>query len=213
MEEDDQDAGTQTTITQGPSGHNQILHIRQDSATELDSLFNAVTNPNFKSKSLPMKLRKLPKSFFQQPDRPKHPAMHAHSRSMGGLVSTPVNHSRSSSTDSSASHASGLNLSSNNIHQQTMAHSSGGMPGQRSNFTSGPQHQGFGTPGHSNLQVPQIAHSRSKSSPASLQMMNANQLQLKLPQQNNGLDIPPEMPLPPGWECAKTGDSQTYFMK
>lgn len=211
MEEDENESEIKTTITQGRSGNSQILHVHQNSASELDQLFDAVLNPNMKSKSLPMKLRKLPKSFFQQPDRPRRGPMHAHSRSMGGLVSTSINHSRNSSTDSSASHHSGLNSSSSNLQQQSI-HVNNPM-GQRTDaFSPGGlvQHQ-YNSPTHVGLQVPQISHSRSKSSPASLQMMNAN-LHLKVQQQNTP-EIPPDMPFPQGWEVAKTPDGQTYFMK
>nr|XP_039270822.1 transcriptional coactivator YAP1-like [Styela clava] len=213
MEEEENDPEIQTTITQGHSGHSQILHVRQDSANELDQLFNVALDPNKKTKSLPMKYRKLPKSFFQQPDRPRHVPMHAHSRSMGGLVSTPVNHSRSSSTDSSASHQSGLNLSSNNLPQQSQTHMNNNIGPRSGNFTPGPmQHSPFqNSPSHLALQQPQIAHSRSKSSPASLQIANAN-MQMKIQQPSNHIEIPPDMPLPQGWEFARTQDGQTYFM-
>lgn len=212
MDEEDNGGEIQTTITKGHSGHSQILHVRQDSANELDQLFNVVLDPSKKTKSLPMKHRKLPKSFFQQPDRPRHAPMHAHSRSMGGLVSTPINHSRSSSTDSSASHQSGLNLSSSNLHQQSPAHVNNNPGARTGNFTPGPvQHYPFANTPHMGLQLPQIAHSRSKSSPASLQIANAN-LQMKIQQPSNQIEVPPDMPLPQGWEFAKTPDGQTYFM-
>uniref|UniRef100_H2Z0P6 WW domain-containing protein n=1 Tax=Ciona savignyi TaxID=51511 RepID=H2Z0P6_CIOSA len=79
-------------------GHNQIIHVRQDSASELEALFNTVMNPNFKSKSLPMKARNLPKSFFTQPDKPRQTSI-------------------SSSSDSNTSHASSIlapNANNNN---------------------------------------------------------------------------------------------------
>lgn len=213
MEEDENDPEIKTTITQGHSGKNQILHVHQDSASELDQLFTAALNPSMKSKSLPMKMRKLPKSFFQQPDRPRASIMHAHSKSMGGLVTPSISHSRNSSTDSSASHHSGLNLSSSNLHQQSPMRGNNAMGQRTGNFTPGPvqQHHPFNSPGHVGLQVPQIAHSRSKSLPASLHMMNAS-MEMKVAQQNSAIEIPPDMPLPQGWEVAKTPDGQTYFM-
>uniref|UniRef100_H2Z0P3 WW domain-containing protein n=1 Tax=Ciona savignyi TaxID=51511 RepID=H2Z0P3_CIOSA len=124
------DSPTQTTITQG---HNQIIHVRQDSASELEALFNTVMNPNFKSKSLPMKARNLPKSFFTQPDKPRQTSMYHH--------------------------------------------------GHSHNF-----------------------HFRSKSSPASLQLMDVGNLTVK------ASDIPADMPLPAGWSAAKTADGQQYYM-
>ncbi|CAK8671721.1 transcriptional coactivator YAP1-like isoform X2 [Clavelina lepadiformis] len=220
----DNNETTQTTITQGPSGTNQIIHVRQDSASELEALFNTVMNPNFKSKSLPMKARNLPKSFFQQPDRPRHDRHfhHGHSQSMSGLSAGPVqiNHSRSSSSDSNASHTSPAGLTPNANNNNVAGVASPGIsscnpmngslkskigyamsPAQRrvahNQFTNARNHA-------ANLQVPQVAHSRSKSSPASL--MDVANLQVK------ASDIPQNMPLPSGWSAAKTPDGQQYFM-
>ncbi|KAL6098622.1 uncharacterized protein ACO6RY_17717 [Pungitius sinensis] len=53
----------------------QIVHVRGDSQTELEALFNAVMNPNKSARqpsSLPMRMRKLPDSFFRQPDSRGH---------------------------------------------------------------------------------------------------------------------------------------------
>uniref|UniRef100_F6WJM1 WW domain-containing protein n=1 Tax=Ciona intestinalis TaxID=7719 RepID=F6WJM1_CIOIN len=137
--EENNEPTTQTTFTH----HNQIIHVRQDSASELEALFNTVMNPNFKSKSLPMKARNLPKSFFTQPDKPRQQAAyhHGHSQSVGGLVAPNS-----------------------------------------------------------------VSHSRSKSSPASLQLMDIGSLSVK------ASDIPHDMPLPHGWSAAKTADGQQYYM-
>uniref|UniRef100_A0AAQ4QJC4 WW domain-containing protein n=1 Tax=Gasterosteus aculeatus aculeatus TaxID=481459 RepID=A0AAQ4QJC4_GASAC len=53
----------------------QIVHVRGDSQTELEALFSAVMNPNKSARqpsSLPMRMRKLPDSFFRQPDSRGH---------------------------------------------------------------------------------------------------------------------------------------------
>lgn len=62
-----------------PAGH-QIVHVRGDSETDLEALFNAVMNPKGANvpHTLPMRLRKLPDSFFKPPE-PK-----AHSRQVRG---------------------------------------------------------------------------------------------------------------------------------
>ena len=57
-----------------PTGQ-QIVHVRGDSQTDLEALFNAVMNPNKTTRppsSLPMRMRKLPDSFFRQPDPRGH---------------------------------------------------------------------------------------------------------------------------------------------
>lgn len=66
----------------------QVVHVRGDSDSDLEALFKAVMNPSERQLlSLPMRLRKLPPSFFQPPE-------------MGSRTS--ASHSRDSSSDSSA---------------------------------------------------------------------------------------------------------------
>uniref|UniRef100_A0AAV2JE78 WW domain-containing protein n=1 Tax=Knipowitschia caucasica TaxID=637954 RepID=A0AAV2JE78_KNICA len=114
----------------------QIVHVRGDSQTELEALFNAVMNPGKAQRpSVPMKDRKLPKSFFTQPE--------------------PRGHSRQASSD-------------------------GGV---------------------SNTLTPR--HVRAHSSPAILP-----------PQADvtTAPIIPDDIPLPHGWEMAKTPTGQRYFL-
>nr|XP_009859006.1 transcriptional coactivator YAP1 isoform X1 [Ciona intestinalis] len=219
--EENNEPTTQTTFTH----HNQIIHVRQDSASELEALFNTVMNPNFKSKSLPMKARNLPKSFFTQPDKPRQQAAyhHGHSQSVGGLVapnSVQINHSRSSSSDSNASHASAIHATNTNNNNGSSVGSTTMAPGSpmngninhKSNYPMSPAqrrvaHGAFvNSQGHGSLQLPQVSHSRSKSSPASLQLMDIGSLSVK------ASDIPHDMPLPHGWSAAKTADGQQYYM-
>ncbi|MEE6472892.1 hypothetical protein FKM82_009768 [Ascaphus truei] len=140
-----------------PAGH-QIVHVRGDSETDLEALFNAVMNPKTGNlpQTLPMRMRKLPDSFFKQPE--------------------PKSHSRQASTD-------------------------GGSAGALT-----PQHV------------------RAHSSPASLQLGAVSPGALS-PQgvisgpatsgphlRQSSFEIPDEVPLPPGWEMAKTPSGQRYFL-
>ncbi|XP_016340121.1 transcriptional coactivator YAP1-like isoform X2 [Sinocyclocheilus anshuiensis] len=56
-----------------PAGH-QIVHVRGDSETDLEALFNAVMNPKntITPPSVPMRMRKLPDSFFKPPEPKSH---------------------------------------------------------------------------------------------------------------------------------------------
>lgn len=56
-----------------PAGH-QIIHVRGDSETDLEALFNAVMNPKntIVPPSVPMRMRKLPDSFFKPPEPKSH---------------------------------------------------------------------------------------------------------------------------------------------
>ncbi|XP_077579159.1 transcriptional coactivator YAP1 [Stigmatopora nigra] len=136
-----------------PAGH-QVVHVRGDSETDLEALFNAVMNPqNQMATSLPMRMRKLPDSFFKPPE--------------------PKSHSRQASTDAGTG--------------------------------------GTLTP----------HHVRAHSSPASLQMGAVSGGSLSgmppagaSPQhlRQSSYEIPDDVPLPPGWEMAKTASGQRYFL-
>ncbi|XP_071372464.1 transcriptional coactivator YAP1 isoform X2 [Centroberyx affinis] len=137
-----------------PAGH-QIVHVRGDSETDLEALFNAVMNPKntIVPPSVPMRLRKLPDSFFKPPE--------------------PKSHSRQASTDAGTA--------------------------------------GALTP----------HHVRAHSSPASLQLGAVSPGSLSgmapagaSPQhlRQSSYEIPDDVPLPPGWEMAKTASGQRYFL-
>lgn len=58
-----------------PPAGQQIVHVRGDSQTELEALFSAVMNPSKAQRHpapVPMRMRKLPDSFFRQPDPRGH---------------------------------------------------------------------------------------------------------------------------------------------
>ncbi|XP_077361931.1 transcriptional coactivator YAP1-like isoform X2 [Festucalex cinctus] len=122
-----------------PPAGQQVVHVRGDSQSELEALFSAVMNPSQAAQqpaSLPMRMRKLPDSFFKPPD--------------------PRTHSRQASSDGGA-------CASLTPH-----------------------------------------HVRAHSSPASLPVNMPDAAALPV--------VPDDVPLPHGWEMAKTPTGQRYFL-
>jgi protein yorkie len=80
----------QQQVPNGQSHKNQVIHIRGDSDSELQALFDSVLQPGAtrRPQQVPFRLRKLPDSFFNPP-------------SVGSKSpSCSVSHSRENSVDS-----------------------------------------------------------------------------------------------------------------
>ncbi|XP_069327031.1 transcriptional coactivator YAP1 isoform X5 [Eulemur rufifrons] len=142
-----------------PAGH-QIVHVRGDSETDLEALFNAVMNPKTANvpQTVPMRLRKLPDSFFKPPE--------------------PKSHSRQASTD--AGTAGALTPQHVRAHSSPASLQLGAVsPGtlNPAGVVSGP------------AATPTAQHLRQSS-----------------------FEIPDDVPLPAGWEMAKTSSGQRYFL-
>ncbi|KAG9491338.1 transcriptional coactivator YAP1 isoform X4 [Eleutherodactylus coqui] len=142
-----------------PAGH-QIVHVRGDSETDLEALFNAVMNPKTANvpQTLPMRMRKLPDSFFKQPE--------------------PKSHSRQASTDGG---------------------SAGALTPQHVRAHSSPASLQLGAVSPGALSPPGVVNAPGPNAP------NQHLRQ-------SSFEIPDDVPLPPGWEMAKTPSGQRYFL-
>uniref|UniRef100_A0A2K5SBB8 Transcriptional coactivator YAP1 n=1 Tax=Cebus imitator TaxID=2715852 RepID=A0A2K5SBB8_CEBIM len=151
-------AATQAAPQAPPTGH-QIVHIRGDSETDLEALFNAVMNPKTASvpQTVPMRLRKLPDSF--KPPEPK-------------------SHSRQASTD---------------------AGSAGALTPQHVRAHSSPASLQLGAVSPGTLTPTGVV-----SGPAATPTVQHLQ--------QSSFEIPDDVPLPAGWEMAKTSSGQRYFL-
>ncbi|XP_066476049.1 transcriptional coactivator YAP1 isoform X2 [Tiliqua scincoides] len=140
-----------------PAGH-QIVHVRGDSETDLEALFNAVMNPKGANvpQTVPMRLRKLPDSFFKPPE--------------------PKAHSRQASTD---------------------AGTAGTLTPQHVRAHSSPASLQLGTVSPGALNPTSVV---SGAAPSSQHLRQSS------------FEIPDDLPLPPGWEMAKTPSGQRYFL-
>uniref|UniRef100_A0A8C0WTW7 Transcriptional coactivator YAP1 n=1 Tax=Castor canadensis TaxID=51338 RepID=A0A8C0WTW7_CASCN len=152
-------AGTPAAPQAPPAGH-QIVHVRGDSETDLEALFNAVMNPKTANvpQTVPMRLRKLPDSFFKPPE--------------------PKSHSRQASTDAGTAGAL--------TPQHVRAHSSPASL-QLGAVSPGTLTPAGGVSGPA--ATPTAQHLRQPS-----------------------FEIPDDVPLPAGWEMAKTSSGQRYFL-
>ncbi|XP_077402390.1 transcriptional coactivator YAP1-like isoform X2 [Vanacampus margaritifer] len=134
-----------------PPAGQQVVHVRGDSQSELEALFSAVMNPSQAAQqpaSLPMRMRKLPDSFFKPPD--------------------PRTHSRQASSDGGA--CASL------------------------------------TPHHVR------AHSSPASLPVNMPINMPINMPVNMPDAAALPVVPDDVPLPHGWEMAKTPTGQRYFL-
>uniref|UniRef100_UPI00398F779F transcriptional coactivator YAP1 isoform X2 n=1 Tax=Pristiophorus japonicus TaxID=55135 RepID=UPI00398F779F len=164
-----------------PAGH-QIVHVRGDSETDLEALFNAVMNPKNSNvpQSVPMRLRKLPDSFFKQPE--------------------PKSHSRQASTDGgNAQPAPPLQA------QHVRAHSSpasllsaAAAAAAAASSSSSSSSTGSAGPGVVQGAVPGIGAPPGPGPSPHLRQ--------------SSYEFPDDVPLPPGWEMAKTPSGQRYYL-
>ncbi|XP_046520594.1 transcriptional coactivator YAP1-like isoform X3 [Equus quagga] len=151
--------GSQAASQDPPAGH-QIVHVRGDSETDLEALFNAVVNPKTANvpQTLPMRLRKLPDSSFKPPE--------------------PKSHSRQASTD---------------------AGTAGALTPQHVRAHSSPASLQLGAVSPGTL-TPTGVVSGPAATPAAQHLRQSS------------FEIPDDVPLPAGWEMAKTSSGQRYFL-
>ncbi|XP_041055338.1 transcriptional coactivator YAP1 isoform X2 [Carcharodon carcharias] len=165
-----------------PRAGHQIVHVRGDSETDLEALFNAVMNPKNSNvpQSVPMRLRKLPDSFFKQPE----PKSHSRQASTDGGNAQP---SPPLQAQHVRAHSSPASLLSAAAAAAAAAASSSSAPSTGSAGAGVTQGSGTGLgaapgPGSS-------PHLRQSS-----------------------YEFPDDVPLPPGWEMAKTPSGQRYYL-
>ncbi|KAL3042873.1 transcriptional coactivator YAP1-like [Trematomus bernacchii] len=206
-----------------PAAGQQIVHVRGDSQTELEALFNAVMNPSESVRqppSLPMRMRKLPDSFFRQPDSRGHSrqassdggvcgslTLHQHGRSHSSPASLPLNSLSTQAADvAAAAAAAAAALIPDDMplpHGWEMAKT---PTGQRYFLNHVDKTTTWQDPRIAQLQLaaaqhpisgtPIHAHSLSNPAPTTLQQ-----------------NINPETgPLPEGWEKAVTADGEVYYI-
>lgn len=187
----------------GANQGNLLVRIDQDSAENLQALFDSVLRPHDTTRKLtkPFRMRDLPPSFFNPP--------------LTGSKSPSVSHSRENSADSAFGSGttticspSGVNptvnrlpISHSRAHsspaslQQTYAGLNNNSSNNNTNATTQQQQQGQQT--QSTTQTIQPVHMKQRS----YDVVSAIQLQEELGE------------LPAGWEQARTAEGQIYYLK
>ncbi|XP_067842498.1 transcriptional coactivator YAP1 isoform X2 [Heptranchias perlo] len=165
-----------------PAGH-QIVHVRGDSETDLEALFNAVMNPKNSNvpQSVPMRLRKLPDSFFKQPE----PKSHSRQASTDGGNAQPPPPLQAQHVRAHSSPASLLSAAA--------AAAAAAAASSSSNSTTGST-----GPGVTQGAVPGIGAPPGPGPSPHLRQ--------------SSYEFPDDVPLPPGWEMAKTPSGQRYYL-
>lgn len=197
-----------TASAAGKQG-NLLVRIDQDSAENLQALFDSVLRPHDTTRKLtkPFRMRDLPPSFFNPP--------------LTGSKSPSVSHSRENSADSAFGSGttticspSGVNptvnrlpISHSRAHsspaslQQTYAGLNTNSTSNNSNAAATTQQQQQQQPGQqqtqSTTQTIQPVHMKQRS----YDVVSAIQLQEELGE------------LPAGWEQARTAEGQIYYLK
>ncbi|XP_008425352.1 transcriptional coactivator YAP1-like isoform X1 [Poecilia reticulata] len=194
-----------------PPAGQQVVHVRGDSNTELEALFNAVMNPGKaarQTQSVPMRMRKFPDSFFKPPEPRGHSRQ---ASSDGGVCSSLAPHHV-------RAHSSPASLPINSVNAVATPIIPDDVPlpedwemaktptGQRYFINHAQRSTTWQDPRLSQLQsaaaqhqiacTPSHAHSFSNPAPTT-QPKNI---------------IPETGPLPKGWEQAVTAEGEVYYI-
>ena len=181
MADKTEDNSMDTKSGTGPPG--PIVHVRADSDSTLEALFDIALKPPGTQTPLqvPLRMRNLPPAFFKPP--------------LTGGSRSPSCHSRESSLDST-------NLTQ---HQQQQQQPQPYSPGQQS--VGSPQ-PATPQPVHSRAHS---SPATLQQTMAAAQQQNQN-FHLRQPSCDVTHGNPDLGPLPPGWESARTPQGQMYFM-
>lgn len=216
-----QQAASQQAPNNKPS--TTIMRIEQDSDDNLQALFDSVLKPGEKKVlSIPLSMRKLPKSFFQPPSHSRENSIDSAlgttptatgqtNVAVGGGAAAvaasvasshlglgnrlTINHSRAHSSPATLqqTYAAGQKLAQQQAAAAAQAQQAG-TNGSAAGATAQPQ--SVTSSGSSNAPLKAI-----HASQRSYDVVSAIQLQEELGD------------LPPGWEQARTAEGQIYYLK
>ncbi len=174
---------------QPPKKGESVVHVRADSDSTLDDLFQVIHRQNNSQLSVPFKMRKLPPSFFNPPPCGSKSPMHSRENSVDGgrpqQPPQPVQQDPMSPLGPVGSPQPQPPQQQPAFHVRT----SSAPATMQQNLTLQQQQQ-------QQQQAGLLQHLRQPS----FDPVNVNS-----PAEELG-------PLPPGWEAARTAEGQVYFM-
>ncbi|XP_055797380.1 transcriptional coactivator YAP1-like [Salvelinus fontinalis] len=193
----------------------QIVHVRGDSQTDLEALFNSVMNPKTSAlppSSLPMRMRKLPDSFFRQPD----PRSHSRQASSDGTIvgSLTPHHVRAHSSPASLPINALSAPATSVMATQPLPDDVPLPPGWEMTKTPSGQcyflnHLDQTTTWHD----PRLSHLQTNAAPHLLSAPPPHTHTLAHPAPNTQSNTNSNTgPLPEGWEQAVTPEGEVYYI-
>ncbi|XP_035592804.1 WW domain-containing transcription regulator protein 1-like isoform X2 [Oncorhynchus keta] len=194
-----------------PMPGQQVIHVAQDSDTDLEALFNSVMNPKPSS----WRKKMLPESFFKEPDSGSH-SRQSSTDSGSHPPRLTVQHVRSHSSPASLQLGLGTNSTPSPVQHSHNRHQSFDVaeelplpPGWEMAYTSTGQKYFL-----NHVEKITTWHDPRKTMTAAM-----NQMSLHAPppsatpqQRNMALSQPNLGELPDGWEQAENPSGETYFI-
>nr|XP_046209258.1 WW domain-containing transcription regulator protein 1-like isoform X2 [Oncorhynchus gorbuscha] len=194
-----------------PMPGQQVIHVAQDSDTDLEALFNSVMNPKPSS----WRKKMLPESFFKEPDSGSH-SRQSSTDSGSHPPRLTVQHVRSHSSPASLQLGLGANSTPSPVQHSHIRHQSFDVaeelplpPGWEMAYTSTGQKYFL-----NHVEKITTWHDPRKTMTAAM-----NQMSLHAPppsatpqQRNMALSQPNLGELPDGWEQAENPSGETYFI-
>uniref|UniRef100_A0A673X807 Yes1 associated transcriptional regulator n=1 Tax=Salmo trutta TaxID=8032 RepID=A0A673X807_SALTR len=195
-----------------PAGH-QIVHVRGDSETDLEALFNAVMNPKntVGPPSVPMRMRKLPDSFFKPPEPKSHSRQASTDAGTAGALAP--HHVRAHSSPASLQLGAVsplLGMVPAGAPPSNLRQSSYEIP---DDMPLPPGWEVAQTPSGQRYFLNHLDQSTTWLDPRkALLQMNQAPPTSPVPVQQQNIMSPASGPLPDGWEQAVTSEGEIYYI-
>ncbi|KAL1022871.1 hypothetical protein UPYG_G00033550 [Umbra pygmaea] len=194
-----------------PMPGQQVIHVAQDSDTDLEALFNSVMHP--KPSSWRNKL--MPESFFKEPDSGSH-SRQSSTDSGSHPPRLPVQHVRSHSSPASLQLGLGSNPTPSPVHHNHIRHQSFDVAEE---LPLPPGWEMAYTPTGQKYFLNHVEKITTWQDPRKSMTAAMNQMSLHAPppsanqqQRNMALSQPNLGKLPDGWEQAENPQGETYFI-